>query len=297
MFAHNNEEIDYFKIACANALMVQRNLKVPVSILTDEGTLKWAHNSLGKEFVDRCFEHVIVANRDYVYQQKNPRLFKDTTHTTKNLPFYNCNHWVAYEISPYEETLFIDADYFVMSDTLNNCWGSNNDVMVNHDILDLATLRPLAQQNVDVFGITQYWATVIYFRKSKIAEHLFALMKHIFDNYEYYRSLYLISGTMFRNDHAVSIAVHMLNGFTSSNITIPQLPIGPLIMSFDTDDILDFNGINDVTFFVADHQEPGRFMLLRTKETDVHSMNKWAAMRMSQKIIDIYDGEKNVRAD
>ena len=27
MYAHNNNEIDYFKIACANALMVQKNLR------------------------------------------------------------------------------------------------------------------------------------------------------------------------------------------------------------------------------------------------------------------------------
>ena len=131
MYAHNNTEIDYFKIACANALMVQKNLGVPVTLVTDNGSLNWGNKSLGEELVNKCFENVIVKK---VQSFDNPRSFSDTRHTSKSLQFYNCNHWEAYELSPYDETLFIDADYLIMSSALNGCWGSNNDIMINHQI-------------------------------------------------------------------------------------------------------------------------------------------------------------------
>ena len=41
LFAHNNREIDYGKIALANAMLVKKNLDVPVSIVTDDGTIDW----------------------------------------------------------------------------------------------------------------------------------------------------------------------------------------------------------------------------------------------------------------
>ena len=60
MYAHNNSEIDYFKIACANALMVRKNMGVPVTLVTDEGTLSWGRKALGEKFVEYCFEKIIT---------------------------------------------------------------------------------------------------------------------------------------------------------------------------------------------------------------------------------------------
>ena len=291
MFAHNNPEIDYFRVACANALMVQKNLNVPVAIFTDEGTYNWSVKTLGQEFIDKCFKYVIIKDRDYVYQQNNPRTYNDTMFSSKMLPFYNCNHWMAYNASPFEETLFIDADYLVMSDTLANCWGSNNDVMINHNIQNLSMLKEPMRPNIDAFGIKLYWATVIYFKKTEIAEYLFTIVKHVFENYEFYCQLYLIPNSMFRNDYAFSIAVHMLNGFSETNISIPQLPIGSMIMSFDVDDICKVNGINDITFLIEKPKENGVYLLVRCKDTDVHAMNKWAINRNSNKLIELYEGE------
>ena len=132
MYAHNNTEIDYFKIACANALMVQKNLKVPVTLVTDDGTVSWGKKALGEDFVNQCFEDIIVVDRNYQFD--NLRNFSDTSNSTKTLQFYNCNHWEAYDLSPYDETLFIDTDYLIMSSALENCWGSSHEVMIDHRI-------------------------------------------------------------------------------------------------------------------------------------------------------------------
>jgi hypothetical protein len=284
MYAHNNTEIDYFKIACANALMVQKNLKVPVTLVTDEGTLGYSKSVLGEEFVNSCFEKVILADRDYTFQ--NQRNFSDTSYSVKNLQFYNANHWAAYELSPYDETLFIDADYLIMSSALENCWGSDNDVMINHDITS-----PFGESHskiIDEFGIRLYWATVIYFRKSDFAKFLFDLVREIQENYTYYRDLYCFSSGMYRNDNAFSIAIHMLNGFSEDSSVVAQLPITALMMCWDTGDILSINGINDISLYVEKDTDKGQYTIARFKNTDVHIMNKWSISRNAGRLIEIY---------
>jgi hypothetical protein len=285
MFAHNNAEIDYVKIACANALMVKKNLNVPVTLVTDSGSINWAKEIMGENFINSCFENIIEVDRDYTF--KNTRNFSDTSFSTKSLQFYNANHWQAYDLSPYDETLFIDVDYLIMSSALNNCWGSNNDVMINHTIYSPGE-STLHSKNVDDMSIALYWATVIYFRKSSLAEHLFSIVKHIQENYAYYRDLYYFTSSMFRNDHAFSIAVHMLNGFSNNEPVIKELPIPGMLMSWDTDDIKSINGINDITLYTEKINQKGTYLLSRIKNTDIHVMNKQAVNRHTNRLIELY---------
>ena len=289
MYAHNNSEIDYFKIACANALMVKKNLGVPVTLVTDEGTLDWSKTQLGNDFINECFENVLLVNRDYNFDNK--RNYADTSHSNKSLQFYNCNHWEAYNLSPYDETLFIDADYLIMSNALSNCWGSNRDIMIDHRIFTPGEAIDPYTKHVDEFGIKQYWATVIYFKKSELAESVFTTVRHIQENYFYYKQLYYFANGMFRNDNAFSIAVHMLNGFTDTNYVIDNLPISGLLMSWDTGDINDINGINDITVYV-EKAERGTYTLARFKNQDIHIMNKWSINRFSDKLIELYRDKK-----
>jgi len=288
IFAHNNKEIDYLKIACVNALMIQKNLGVGVTLITDEGTIGWARESLGNKFLDKCFEHIIIEDRDYVFQNKNIRLYRDTVYNTEYLPFYNCNHWMAYDLSPYDETLFIDADYLIMSDALNNCWGSHHDFMINSNIQEVMFSRKNTYGNIDDFGIKLYWATCIYFKKSELAQHAFQLVKHVYENYKFYRQLYLIPRGLFRNDYAFSIAVHMLNGFVDNGL-ISELPINAVYKSFDNDDIYSINGLNDVTLLLEKPETSGEYIATRFKGLDLHIMNKWAITRHADKLLEIYN--------
>lgn len=285
MYAHNNQEIDYFKIACANALMVKKNLLVSVTLVTDDGTLSWGKKTLTEEFINQCFENIIIVNRNYNF--KNNRNFSDTSFTSQSLQFYNCNHYEAYELTPYDETLFIDSDYLVMSSALNNCWGSTNDVMINHSIYSPCDQITPYSKNIDDMGIKLYWATVIFFRKSSLAEHLFSLVQHIQDNYSYYKDLYYFSNGLFRNDYAFSIAIHMLNGFNDFESIIKELPIPGLLMSWDVNDIHSVK-LNDMILYVEKPEAKGQYILSRIKDTDVHIMNKWAINRHADELISIY---------
>jgi len=290
MYAHNNSEIDYLKIACSNALMVKKNLNVPVSLVTDEGSISWAKESLGEDFLNLCFENIILVQRDWIF--KNTRNFADTSFSVKPLDFYNCNHWQAYELSPYDETLFIDCDYLIMSNELSKCWGSMNNVMISSNIYaPIDTCMPYSKK-LDDIGIKLYWATAIYFKKSPLAENLFNLVKYIQDNYSYYCDLFHFSGKMFRNDYAFSVAVHILNGFSDISSVIRELPITGLLMAWDTNDIYSVNGINDITIYAEKKDEKGIYILTRFKNTDIHIMNKWAINRFSDRLINLYRGNK-----
>jgi hypothetical protein len=288
MYAHNNTEIDYFKIACANALMVQKNLGVPVTLVTDEGSVSWGKQSLGNDFVNSCFENIIEVTKDYSFDNK--RNFSDTSNNSKSLQFYNSNHWEAYELSPYDETLFIDCDYLIMSSELSKCWDSHHEVMINHTIYSPIDEVAPYTRNIDDMSITLYWATVIYFKKTPLAENMFYLVKHIQQNYGYYRDLYSFRSGMFRNDNAFSIAIHMLNGFNNQEPSVYELPITGLLMSWDINDIQAVNGINDITLYV-EKQTKGTYILSRLKNTDVHIMNKWAINRHSDRLIELYKGK------
>lgn len=287
MYAHNNSELDYFKIACANALMVQDNLGVPITLVTDEGTLAWGTKALGRDFVDSCFEKVIVVDRDYTF--KNTRNFSDTSFSVKPLQFYNCNHWQAYELSPYDETLFIDCDYLIMSPALNNCWGSNNEVMIDHRIYSPINEGEPYTKYIDEFGIKLYWATVIYFKKTEFSKFLFSLVRDIQDNYKYYRDLYYFANSMYRNDNAFSVAIHTLNDFTEANSSVVgNLPIPGLLMSWDTNDIHSIPGKNEIIVYSEKPDAKGTYLLAKIKNTDIHIMNKWAINRFSEKLIQLY---------
>lgn len=286
MYAHNNSEIDYFKIACANALMVKKNLGVPVTVVTDEGSVGWARKSLGEDFVNECFDNVIIVDRDYTFN--NLRNFSDTSYTSKSLQFYNCNHWEAYSLSPYDETLFIDADYLIMSDELNKCWGSNYDVLIDHRIFSPGNEDAPHTKYIDEISIKLYWATVVYFRKSEFAECLFDFVRDVQEKYAFYKDLFCFSNGMFRNDNSFSIAIHTLNGYIDSNLVVGKLPITGLMMAWDTHDIHSVPGINDIIIYCERNNSPGTYMLSRIKKQDIHIMNKWAINRHADRLIELY---------
>ena len=285
MFAHNNTEIDYFRLAVVNALLVQKNLGIKnVTVVTDPHSLKQGEKTLGKRLIKKAINNIIVIEKDKKFKALNQRLYKDTSHTAKYLPFYNVNRCDAYDLSPYDETLLIDVDYLILSDTLNHCWGHNNELMMNWKYQDIMYERKdpsLARLND--MGITMYWATVVYFRKTEYVESFFNVVSHVKKNPQFYKDLYKWQGTLYRNDYSFSIAAHVMSGFVDKGI--PQLPT-TLYKSFDTDDIHSAVDENTIVMYLEKPRSPGDFMLTKWQGIDLHIMNKWAINRVSEELLE-----------
>ena len=202
IFAFNNELIDYEKIANLNAAMIKYNMDVPVHIITDVG-----QTAPGKRHY-----------RDY----------------NQILSFNNSLRWDAFTLSPFDETLVLDADYLIMNNRLNAIWGSRNELMLNTDIVPLFKDEFIEHTRLSDFGIKMAWATAIYFKKTELVEHFFTIMKHVYENYTYYRQVYEFHGDLYRNDFAASISRHMLNNFTENTmVDIPSLPTNKILISLE----------------------------------------------------------------
>jgi hypothetical protein len=285
MFAHNNEEIDYLKLAVTNAYLIKKNCDIhDITVVTNQHSYDYTTSLLGKDFVHNAISNIVITEKDKNFKRSNTRLYKDTSHTSKPLPFYNVDRCDAYNMSPYDETILIDADYLILSDTLNSCWEHENEFMMNWSYEDImserndATLRRLSPT-----GITMYWATVVYFRKTEFAEQMFETVKHVRDNREFYQDVYKWPGSLYRNDYSFSVAAHMMGGFVDKGI--PQLPVPHLYKTFDTDDVHSAPALNELIFYLEKPKSLGDFMLCRWRGLDVHVMNKWAINRISKELL------------
>ena len=132
MFAHNNDEIDYLKLATVNAYLIKENCNIhDITVVTNQASYDYTTSQIGEEFVNNAISNIVFVEKDKHFKYANQRLFKDTSHTLKPLPFYNLDRCNAYDISPYDETIMIDADYLILSNALNSCWEHNNELMMN----------------------------------------------------------------------------------------------------------------------------------------------------------------------
>lgn len=285
MFAHNNAEIDYFRLAVVNSLLVQRHLGIKnITVVTDPASLDYAEKSLGKKIIKQAINNIIIVEKDKNFKSQNIRVFKDTSHTAKQLPFYNINRCDAFDLSPYEETILLDVDYLVLSDTLNQCWGHNEELMMNWRYQDIMYERKdITLDRLNPFGISMYWATVVYFRKSEYSKTFFNFVKHVKNNIAYYKDLYMWPGNLYRNDYSFSIAAHVMSGFADRGI--PQLPT-TLYKTFDTDDIHSAVDDSTLIMYLEKPRSPGDFMLTKWSGVDLHVMNKWAINRISEEMLD-----------
>ena len=282
IFAQNNEYVNYAEQACACAGYARKNLSLfdEICLITNAETLE-SNETLINEYFDR----VIVSDS---FQPDNIRLFKDTVDKLEYASFKNMGRSEVYDLSPYDETLVIDADYFIMNDILDQVWDSENDVMINCKYRDVSGRHKENIEYLDNFSIPMYWATVFYFKKSDFAENLFTLISHIKYNYKYYYYLYNCSGNLYRNDFAFSMALHILNG--SVAFDVPSLPFNYLNNSFDLDDIYRVNSHNDIIMYCADAERITNHILSRFKNMDIHIMNKKALARCIDDLLT--NGEK-----
>lgn len=285
MFAHNNSEIDYGKIALVNASAIKKNLKEnKVAIVTDQGTLDWLIKDNGQEVVDKLFDHIIIIDHDEVKKNATPKKFNDTHHTNKTLMWYNATRSDAYDVTPFDETIMLDGDYIIQDNSLDLVWENDEEVLINKDARTILH-KPMreSERRLSNTSIEMFWATLVYFKKSDKARLLFDTIKHVKDNYNYYRYVYEFPGRLLRNDYIFSIAIHMLSGFMA-NDEFKTFPQDYLLTSFDTDDIIEA-GSNYIIFLSQDIHDKSRTVPVRVSNINVHIMNKYALLRFANNIL------------
>jgi hypothetical protein len=251
IFAYNNEEVDYVAMAAWSAANIKRHLDIPVAVVTNDQTA-------GKYNV---FDQIVFADT----KADNYRYFHDYK---KDITWYNGNRMDAYTLTPWDQTLVLDADYVVASNSLKTVLASNQDFLAHRLAFDVTGVFDFDAHNY--FGdyrMPMWWATVMMFRKSSRAEMIFDTMSMIKQNWNHYRRLYANSRETYRNDHALSIALHVVDGNTVEHPGIPW-NLASLMPGYDLKQ-LDSDHYR-VDFTTTDSKR--RWIVL--KNQDFHAMGK-----------------------
>jgi hypothetical protein len=182
IFATNTKEIDYIKIAKINAKLIKKYLGLPTTIVS--GTKSSNKRRVDNEIVE----------------------------------WQNTGRCEAYDLSPYDQTILVDGDYLIFDSNLLKVL----DTVQDYAIVDKNTY--VNKENlVDTLGQLSIgpmlWATVIVFNKTQKSKDLFEFAKMIQNNYPYYRALYKLQTSNFRNDAAFTIADRLVNGYVEDTST------------------------------------------------------------------------------
>jgi len=192
LFAFNTPGIDYVKIAKWNAMNIQRHLNLPVTLITDS------------TITDAVFDQVIYAENKH----SSGRKFKNIDRVVR---WKNSGRYSAYELTPYDQTIVLDVDYVVASNTLLSLVNDPRPFVCTQQAIDVSNTTP----NLNLFNKYQMpmaWATVMKFTKSSVAEMIFDVMRMVQHNYSHYALLFGFSSTPYRNDFALSIALSLASG-------------------------------------------------------------------------------------
>lgn len=205
IFAFNNEQTDYLAMAEWSAQNIRKHLGIPVAVVTD----------VGNTSRNTAFDRVITASP----VSGGTRYFEDYQ---ASVTWHNAGRTDAYNLTPWDQTLVLDADYVVASDQLKTLLNSNQDFLAHASAYDITGVDDFVGLNqYSEFHMPMSWATVMMFRRSKHAELIFDCMNMIKANWQHYRNLYKIAGPTYRNDYALSIALNIVNGQTLQYNSIP----------------------------------------------------------------------------
>lgn len=248
MFAYNGA-YDYVAMACVSANLAKKYLGLPVTLITD------------RPVDDPVFDSVIIQERT------DPVQLKVTDGELK--PWHNQNRSTVYNLTPYDQTLLIDADYFIMNSRLRHLFDTNLEFAcydTANDVSDVMTL----ESRIGNTSIPMQWATVIYFTKNELAKSVFDFIEYIKQHYEFYSLMYNFRADKFRNDYALSIALQTLTGYNIGNFA--AIPGNLDTVTFGTT-IVDVRDTGEVLYMY-----PGGvtrdMKVSKVKHTSLHILHK-----------------------
>ena len=267
LFANNNGSIDYVKQAVFLAKRINRFLQLPVSIVTSNKL-----SSTQKEVFDQVIPSKLSVNSSTNKRHHDGDMYDKIT------MFYNNDRAFAYDLTPYEQTIVMDTDYIIANDLLNLCFLQNKNFLIYKDATHIGIHDGTQEfKRVSDTSIDFYWATVFFFRKTDETKIFFDLIKHIHENYLHYRSMYQFRTTVFRNDFAFSIAIHIMNGYQSGDFA-SILP-GKKFYAIDKDVLVDIVD-DEIKILIQKTNRFGEYTAVNLKGSSCHVMNKFSLERI-----------------
>ncbi len=280
IFAHNNRDVDYALMSLISGGLAKKHLGLPVSLVTDQTTIEWMETSGIKNKADNLFDHILVTDKP---ETNNTRRLHDGN-SSKSVPFVNLNRNDAYTLTPYDQTLLIDSDYLIFSNTLNNYWEYSDRVLLGTAIDDIVGNERLGYHDkyVSDTGVHLYWATTVMFTKNEYSKNFFLLLSYVKENYEYFADLFRFRIKNYRNDIAFSITQHIMDGFeTKADVHLPA------VFSTLDKDILHSIDSNNKLIFLINTVINEKFFPVSISDIDVHIMNKASITRNADRLLEL----------
>jgi hypothetical protein len=263
IISHDLEDLSYTKMAVFSARLAKKNLKCPVSLITDSFTLSKLTDIEKEEF-----DKIIIS--ELSESDANERKLNIKGKESK-VPFKNSDRSKVFDLTPYDTTLLIDSDFLIQSDVLNQFWEIDQSVMMAPGIVTSSNDGGAEfDMMVSPETINLYWATTVMFKKNNESKIFFDLVKYVKENYKYYSDFYRFSNRQYRNDISFSIAYHMWCGFFESN-SYYSLP--KLFTLLPRDEIYKIED-NGLTAFIWNNVEQKYLKMIKVNNRDVHFMNK-----------------------
>jgi len=275
----NKIDIDYVKMASANAKNIKKYMENnTVALVTDK---KGKEQIVQSQSSANYFDHIIVTKPVYkgVGPETNSSINKRSMRVgTKTITFewQNQSRPDSYNLSPFDKTILLDCDYFVYDDTLDQLFDVDANVLCGKHVEEISYHDSLIDyERLHHQTIKLFWATVLFFNKSKEAKLLFDMMNVVKNNWRYYSKLYKFEGSRtYRNDFAVSVALHLMQG--KQETTAYDLPHKILCLA-------DKNIMPSSKQIVYRHNDG--WAGSGFPKQNIHVMNKESAMQIAEEIL------------
>jgi hypothetical protein len=279
IFAHNSQHLDYSRLAIIAGKLATKNLKIPASLVADEHTIRWTKSNGNYSTIEKIFENIIITDQP---DMRNSRNLKDGE-ISQRIPFVNSNRNLAWDLTPYQRTLVLDSDYIVLTSNLNKYLNTEDDFLIAESASDIYYENRLGYHDsyISDTGIKMRWATNFIFNKNENTKIFFDLCKVISENYQYYADLYRFDGRQYRNDIAFSIALHIINGFSTTDINF--LPSINTVL--DSDLLVDI--VDKKLIFLIKDRVGTTYTACSIFDRDIHFMNKQNLLRLEDKLLEL----------
>ena len=165
IYCFNSEKILYHPVAnfCIN--QVKQNLRLPVTVIT---------NSITKDYLIGANNVIVIENKS-----GNKRVYNEEL-----TEWFNLERSQAYDYTPYDTTILMDADYFVYTDNLLQLTNTDYDFLLHDKVHDLTNRHSYEYHDRSMIPLV--WATVTIFKKNIRTKSVFDLIKHIQQHYGHY---------------------------------------------------------------------------------------------------------------